>query len=200
MPLYIISRVNRVYTSFLKEARMLAEGYYSQTGAPEDDDYNYLPEDNSIDDYVSLSSSASTNRKKQRRLLDASLLQDKRFHRFLEPVNGGKPVAVDVYSTSSVPGSPIRGAVTGSKYYQYRTGSVDEYQFFKVTDCRGKTMVGRPPNSEPISLFFDSPEQYEKHFSTKVPAEEKQRWADRAVRYRMLAAQNTPSSEFVIIR
>lgn len=150
----------------------------------DDDDYDYQPDDNSTIAPLSMTSSVSTKRIKRRRLLDATKLEDPGFHRIVHKMTHGKPVNIDIYSTNMTPGNAIRGAITGVRHYHCRVGSTDEYQFFKVSDCRSSPQVGREPNKEALILYFDTPDQYEKHMKSPVSAELKQQWNDRATRYR----------------
>ena len=53
-------------------------------------------------------------------------------------------------------GSTIRNAVTGEKYYGHRVGSRHEDLYFKARVCTGEFV-------EPVTLFYDSIEQYERH-------------------------------------
>jgi hypothetical protein len=88
--------------------------------------------------------------------------------------------AIEFYSGSDCPGSKIRGAITGTKFDQYRVGTNDELLFFKVTIATGeKSLRGN-------SLFyFDSPEQYEKHAKCTIDTPTKGRWAERNMAERM---------------
>lgn len=61
-------------------------------------------------------------------------------------------------------GTTIRNAVTGEKYYGHRVGSRHEDLYFKARDCTGEF-------SEPVTLFYDSVEQYERHMMTQVDNE-----------------------------
>jgi hypothetical protein len=84
---------------------------------------------------------------------------------------------VEFFPTKTYPNSGIKHAITGT--YQYangrllRTGTKDEYLFFSVILATGE--LG--PNA-PV-LFYDSPEQYERHFITKLPSEFKEGWNQR---------------------
>lgn len=57
--------------------------------------------------------------------------------------------------------SPIRNAETG-EYYKYKVGTFDEDLFFKVMICTGEFPSG------PLTLFYDSPQHYERHQFTDV--------------------------------
>ncbi len=69
-------------------------------------------------------------------------------------------------------GSLIRNAVSGL-IYDIRVGSLHEDMLFKVCKTTSKTR-------EPLVLFYDSPEEYEKHYFTNVSDDLKKKWVERA--------------------
>ena len=73
-----------------------------------------------------------------------------------------------VYGSGSYD-SPIRNAETG-EYYKYKVGTMDEDLFFKVTISSGKFQAG------PLTLFYDSPEHYERHHYVELDGPTKKRW------------------------
>jgi len=83
---------------------------------------------------------------------------------------------VEFFPTSMVPNSHVKNAVSGafqgSDGYYFRVGSKDEDLFFSVILATGELGQMGPP-----TLFYDSPEQYEKHFFTKLPQNLKTKWA-----------------------
>ena len=87
----------------------------------------------------------------------------------------GKP-SITGFSTSYHPGSTIRNASTG--YFErdymgkpiYRVGNIDEDLFFRVSVSLNGT------GSEPRKLFYDNPEQYERHFHQTISNETKENW------------------------
>ena len=82
-----------------------------------------------------------------------------------------KMVNVEVYCSGDV-GSYIRNAVTGQRY-SYRTGTNEEDNLFKVGLATGEL------GSNAGSLFYDSPEQYEKHCFVTLSSETKERWYEK---------------------
>jgi hypothetical protein len=149
--------------------------------AEEDDEYDYLHDTaQSVGgSYEDDASTIDTNRRNQRRLWEDSKSVDKGFHR-IKLVRDGKPAAVEFYSTNTVPGTMIRDAVTGSKYNQFRVGTLNEHQFFKVTHAAGQ--FGR----DSATLFYDSPEQFERHMKTTVETAIKSRWVDKCIEIRAM--------------
>jgi hypothetical protein len=85
---------------------------------------------------------------------------------------------VEVFS-SGCQGNTIRNAIGGSYYYGHKVGSKYEDFYYKVGISTGD--VGR----DTISLFYDSPEQYERHMYTVVDSENKERWLEKQMRVKM---------------
>jgi len=94
-------------------------------------------------------STVSNKRRRNRKRDDLMKMVDTGFALY-----GGK---VAYFHTSTNPGSTIRNAVTGIYESGYLVGSVNEDLFFKVAFTTNATKQ---------VLFYDSPEQYERHFGT----------------------------------
>ena len=86
---------------------------------------------------------------------------------------GKNKTKIEAYSTSFIPGTMIRDAITGHRYSQDRVGSNREDLFFKVREVTGQF------GKEPLLLYYDSPEQYERHMDHVVSNTIKQRWTDK---------------------
>jgi hypothetical protein len=88
-----------------------------------------------------------------------------------------KPTRIYFFQTNSYPNSIIRHAMTGvlqsdnGKYY--RVGSRDEDLFFSTLLATGELGQTAP------LLFYDNPEQYERHFFTKLPQQIKDNWVEK---------------------
>jgi len=82
-----------------------------------------------------------------------------------------------IYSTRTTPRSSIRDPVYGT-FSKDKVGSKDEYNYFKVRMADFAT-----EDRTPLTLFYDSPEGYEKHQYTRVSAEIKNKWHDRRTKY-----------------
>jgi hypothetical protein len=91
----------------------------------------------------------------------------------LLPSGKNKKTRVDCYTTG-VSGSNIRNAETGD-FYKYKVGSKDEDLFFKIALASGKL---KTKNSSNI-LFYDSPEQLEKHLFIEIDNYIKEQWVDK---------------------
>jgi len=75
-------------------------------------------------------------------------------------------------------GTRIRNAVSG-KIYPHLVGSKYEDLYFKVSDVCGR--VGR---REPLTLYYDTPEQYESHNLTTVRQSVKDMWYNKCLEAR----------------
>lgn len=90
----------------------------------------------------------------------------------VDPVKN-KRVKVEFYETALIPNRFIKNAVTGAIESPFRVGSADEDLFFSVMLTTGEC------GQTPPCLFYDSPEQYERHFFAAVSDEAKLRWRTR---------------------
>jgi hypothetical protein len=88
-----------------------------------------------------------------------------------------KEKRIDGYYTVNIPGSPIRNAVSGSFEVDYMgntkfgVGSVWEDLFFKATVTTVK--------GSPYTLFYDSPEQYERHMNSSLSEDVIKQWYEK---------------------
>ena len=112
----------------------------------------------------------------------AAKFEDKGYNR-ISRISNGKPQFVEYYETSSNPYVYIRDAISGVIRSPYRTGTKDEYMFFSVRLATGE---GRTRGGS--NLFYDSPEQYERHFQIQLSHEFKENWRVRAMEARSLYA------------
>jgi len=91
----------------------------------------------------------------------------------------GKRVKIEGFETRNNPNARMINAVTGIPYFdgedrnRYRVGTVDEDELFKVKFLSGENKTG------PLLLFYDNPEQYERHQCVIVSTEMKEKWAER---------------------
>jgi len=84
-----------------------------------------------------------------------------------------KNVKIEYYSSGDT-GSQIRDAVTGHRC-QYLVGSKYEDLFFSVIISNGNTRQ----SYHPAVLFYNSPEQYEKHQHIELPTNVKNDWSKK---------------------
>jgi hypothetical protein len=88
-----------------------------------------------------------------------------------------KNVRIELFPTSSAPNKPIKNAMTGAFQGNgnrfFRTGTKDEDLFFSVILATGEL------GQEPSTLFYDNPEQYERHFMSKLTEAHKNTWRNK---------------------
>ena len=102
----------------------------------------------------------------------------------------GRRVPVEFYMSRHNVGSLIRDAVSGIKETNMRMGRIDEDAFFKV-----KLANGEFGQDCPGSLFYHSPEEYERHFYTTVSQPIKDKWMARNLEYQRMCAQHSNRDE-----
>jgi hypothetical protein len=127
--------------------------------------------DNKFDDEAS-----AELRLKQKETISALRNIDKNYEKYKIPFNNvwtdgkyHKSITIENYGSEST-GTLIRNAVTGIRY-DIKVGSEYENILFKVTDSTGYNK-----RKEPLILYYDSPEQYEKHRFTNVSDVIKKKW------------------------
>ncbi len=122
------------------------------------------------------SSEMSLNRKKQKKLLEDYKKSDPNYYMYKKMVllekNEKEPVKIELYSTSLTPGNKIRDAITGMRYNE-RVGSNNEDLYFKVR----MTTIHDAKNV--ITLFYNSPEEYERHQYVNISDEIKRKWRNK---------------------
>ena len=138
------------------------------------DDFQFVNNDMADSDSESFTT-VSSNRKKTRKLFEDAKKIDNGYHK-LKMGKTEKLSGIEVYSTNSTPGTMIRDAITGARFESYKVGSKNEHLFFKVGMAAGHTESGN------IILFFDSPEQYEKHMKTTVSQSIKETWTNNCAK------------------
>ena len=132
------------------------------------DEYNNrFPENGSEESTVA----GSFNRKK----VSTNPKMEDEGYNFVYRTIEGKKVKVEFYETSATPNMFIRDAISGHRL-PFKTGTADEDQFFSVRFATGETK-----RRDASNLFYDNPEQYERHFNTTVPRETKDAWLNKVM-------------------
>jgi hypothetical protein len=127
------------------------------------------PSDSEYDETVSV---ISGNRRNP--IVDAYRATDKGYYKTKRLI-GGKMKTVEFYSTPTTPGAIIRDAIHGGLFVKSRVGSPHENLFYKVRMCTVKPNV----SGDSVTLFFDNPEQCERHMGITIDQAEKERWSDK---------------------
>ena len=157
---------------------MIDEGNLVETT---DYGWNEVSEEMSYSDAVSVSTVSTddteANKNKVKNRFGVSYKNDKNFFK-IKSTNKSIPT-INAWSTSILPGATIRNAITGyleNDYMGrpiYKVGTRNEELFFKANvSVNGIT-------GEPRILFYDSPEQYERHFRTRLSDETKNVWREK---------------------
>ena len=118
-------------------------------------------------DAFSVVSWLSYNRKKSNDEKREARMADKGYY-FYKKLHNNRRLKIEMYDSGTSLGSRIRDPVTGSRLYE-RVGSSAEKDFFKVRWCG----LNR---QRPVTLFYDSPENYERHHRTTLSDDIKQKW------------------------
>jgi len=151
------------------------------------DEYgNYIGEEYSDDEtsvsisYASTAMANSVAKIRRKEIAEAKRLDpgyNKLYRTQTKISNNGekvkKRIAIELYTCSDTPGRMIRSAIGGAFHSNYLVGKTDEYIFFKVGmatgECRGDSNT----------MYFDTPEQYEKALNVKVSQDLKEHWYAR---------------------
>jgi hypothetical protein len=140
-----------------------------------------------------MTSSIGSMTKKQRKLYEDSKKLDKGYGKIYIQVNH-KRVPVEYYFTNDNPGSTIRNAVTGIYETGNRFGRKEEDFFFKTSVTSGSNVR---------FLFYDGPDEFERHFFCTLSDEIKAKWETKAFNartQRALESELTMEKGNVIIR
>ena len=79
---------------------------------------------------------------------------------------------IPCFATKSTMGTKIKSATLGTYYENMYVGKNDENMFFKVRVINGETGKSVFGND----LYYDSPEEYERHLFVKVSPSIKEKW------------------------
>ena len=120
----------------------------------------------------------TSKRKQSKKEIDSMKKADKGYHKF-EVHYGRKKVELELYSTPATPGKQIRDAITGYRNTRHLVGSMDEDLYFKTIAATGQ--LGNDGNL----LFYNSPEEFERHMKVTVSQEIKQKWSDKCLAARL---------------
>ena len=111
------------------------------------------------------------------------LTGNKGFRLVTRKIGKRKKIEMGYFTTSYIPESKIVNAITGHRYRdedpkcKYLVGSIQEDLLFKARISNGET------GQEPVLLFYDSPEQYEKHQHIILNQTLKETWLHKKMQY-----------------
>jgi hypothetical protein len=147
---------------------------------PDDGDHFSVVTDTTVNESMNEQLLQQKHRHKRSRnsdMYDSIKAMDSDYHKIVRR-DGDVKIKTEVYSTSIMPGTFIRDAITGYKQQNCRVGSWKEDLFFKVHEASGH--IG----TQTYVLFYDSPEQFERHMKTNVSTDSKRIWTDKFARAR----------------
>lgn len=144
----------------------------------------YTP-DLSIYDEDDGTMSLDSNIKDQRKRTEIIKLLDNCYYKTYRNIDGER-VKLEMYSTPILNNSRIRDAITGYRY-NHREGSRAEDLYFVMADCTGYGHTAS--HKETRKLFFQNPEQCERHMGLSLSTDIKETWqrknlSARAIYYR----------------
>jgi hypothetical protein len=112
-------------------------------------------------------------------------VHDKGYHQIQRRKFPRGKFVLEYYETFIHQENRIRNAVTGLRYrddhpkLKYLVGSRQEDLFFKVTIANGEN------GNNPVNLFYDNPEQFEKHQRVVVSQPAKEKWMKKNLECRI---------------
>jgi hypothetical protein len=150
----------------------------------------YLPDDENdyFDGSVSIeeTSSINTEVRYRRKMNELNKRIDKDYYSYKIPSfdkDEMRMEKVEVYATPLLTNGFIRNAVTGFRM-KHRVGSKHEDLYFCVMDVDPSNHT--PLNKEPRSLFYNTPEQCERHLHITISKDVKEKWAKKNLRARTI--------------
>jgi hypothetical protein len=95
-----------------------------------------------------------------------------------------KNIKIELHGSGDI-GSTIRDAETGDYYRGHMVGSSIEDLYFKVSHTRTPSFVKNNSNTnqEPLTLFYQNPEHYERHQHVLLNEVIKQKWHSKRNKY-----------------
>lgn len=149
-----------------------------EVGALRTDKYNFsdfIDDESSVAETVTTKESSESKQKRRQRKFVDLRSADKDFFK----IKNGRKGKIVGFSTKLTPGVHIRNAVSG--YFElndrgnplHRIGTLSEDLFFKVF----LTVNGF--GNEPRKLFYDNPQQCERHLKISIDDHSKTEWLER---------------------
>ena len=118
-------------------------------------------------DFTEVSWLSYNKNKQARKEKNEAKMADKGYY-YYRKWHNQKPIKVEMYDSGNSLGYRMRDPITGSRLKD-RIGSKSEFDYFKVRYC------GLNPYN-PVTLFYDSPEHYERHHRTTLSEDVKEKW------------------------
>lgn len=142
----------------------------------------YLPSDAINDDDISVTiddlSTINSDIIEELRMLKAYKKADSNYYSFKTRF-GEDLEKIEVYASPN--NGKIRHAISGFKTH-HMVSSASEDLYFTVVDS--SCLAKRDTNNR-RKLYYNNPEEYERHFITKLSQDIKQRWVEKSLNARM---------------
>jgi len=155
---------------------------YNEEYLPDDAEDYFDPSDISIEE----SSSIDTELRDRRKITEIHKRMDKDYYSYKRKVfgeDGMRMEKVEVYSSPLITNGLIRNAVTGIRM-EHRVGSKYEDLYFRVIDVHSNNHT--PINDLPRKLFYNNPEQCERHLQITISNDVKEKWSQKNLNARAL--------------
>ena len=131
------------------------------------------------DDSDETSSGVDTEINERRRINREYKRMDKHYY-CINYTKKGKTYKIESYSSPVLTNGYIRHATSGA-YLEHRVGSKYDDLYFIVSDSTA------PPSKdylEPRKLYYNNPEEFERHRLTRVPQQIKEEWNEKYMKAR----------------
>jgi hypothetical protein len=142
---------------------------------PWDEEDEDLLDDISIDE----TSTIDTETRYYLKLHEKAKKDDTDFYSYKRQVydeDGWRQEKVEIYSTPILSNGYIRNAVSG-KMMPHRIGSKYDDYYFRIMDVRGLGTTSK--NNLPRKLFYEDPEQCERHLGLTISQTMKSEWIEK---------------------
>ena len=128
-------------------------------------DDNFHPNNEEYESTCSSSGNGTMDDRKRRKKMLADLKKsDAGYRKITKKINGEK-VNIEYYATNYAPGTRIRCPFTGQRDAHHCVGNSDENLYFS---CIVSTGVNSNNARTPDIVFYDTPEQYERHWYVEL--------------------------------
>lgn len=124
------------------------------------------------------------DKKERKKLRELAKKSDPGYHSYYILRKNTK-IKIECYSTGCNPGTRIRCPTTGMRFSD-RVSSLQEQLYYKVR------MPAIGTGDEPVTLYYDTPESYERHHFTALPQIAKEDWQNRNRNGKYQLPEETP--------
>ena len=141
----------------------------------EDDRFN--PSNEEFEDASTNFSLSSDNNKRKKELFNLANSPNNNCVRYIVTDNNRKKHYVQCFPSIGGTGASIRHAISGAFFKEHKIGSKWEDLYFKAR----LSMLPKP-----VTVFYDSPEQCERHQRSTISSDVKEKWLKKNMEAREL--------------